>query len=139
MFFNFSLARAASVRVATLVIRHAEIEIYHFVYLTGRASGTSEACLASVMLLCLLVVPDGIWILRPELCIFTHDACQSSSASVTDLRAVDEIGYHMFGSGCAGGTFETSFAAPACMRIAQSPHVVVIFTLYLFLFAHDAL
>ena len=85
MFFNCFLARAASVRVATLAIRHAKIEIYHSAYLTGRTSGTSEACLASVMLLCLLVVPDGIWILRLELCFLTHDACQSSSTSVADL------------------------------------------------------
>ena len=80
-----SLAHGASVRVATFAIRHAKSEIHQRVYLTGRASGASEACLASVMLLRLLVVPDGIWILRLELCFLTHDACQSSSTSDADL------------------------------------------------------
>ena len=75
----------ASACVAAFTILRAKCEIIQTVYLTGWASGASEACLAPVMLLCLLVVPDVIWILGLELCTLTHDACQSPCTSVADL------------------------------------------------------
>ena len=85
MFFNFSLARAARASVAAFAIRGAKCESIQSEYFTRRASGASEACLAPVMLLCLLVVPNDFWTLRLELCSLTHDACQNLRASVAGL------------------------------------------------------